>query len=114
MKNNAVLLMSCPDRRGIVASVSQFLYRHGANIIHADQHLDKERDLFFMRIEWAIENSAQNKQSIAESFQAVANEFAMEWKLFFTDEIPRVAIFVSGHFFSKSMIFEVKGNICAR
>src|SRR5205809_574934 len=52
VKNTATLLIDCPDRKGNVAAVSEFLYRHNANILHADQHQDAEGDLFFMRVEW--------------------------------------------------------------
>ena len=52
--DTATLLINCPDQRGIVAAVSEFLYRHGANILHADQHQDAELKLFFMRVEWDL------------------------------------------------------------
>ena len=55
MQNTAVLLINCPDRKGLVAGVSSLLYRHGANITHADQHQDHEAGLFFMRVEWALD-----------------------------------------------------------
>ncbi len=54
MNNSAVLLIDCPDRKGLVARVAGMLYRHGANILHADQHEDHEQGLFFMRVEWAL------------------------------------------------------------
>ena len=53
MKDSAVLLIDCPDRKGLVARVSGLLYEHGANILHADQHQDHELGLFFMRVELA-------------------------------------------------------------
>src|SRR5271157_5005173 len=59
MKDSAVLLIDCPDQKGLVARVSSLLYRHGANILHADQHQDHELGLFFMRVEWAL-NGASN------------------------------------------------------
>ncbi len=54
MKNSAVLLIDCPDRKGLVARVSGLLYERGANILHADQHIDHELGLFFMRVEWGL------------------------------------------------------------
>ncbi len=93
----AILLISCPDKKGIVAKVSNYLYANEWNVLDADQHIDSQTNTFFMRIEWAIENSTQNKEEIAKSFQPVADECAMEWNLFFSDEIPRAAIFVSRH-----------------
>jgi formyltetrahydrofolate deformylase len=50
MRNTAVLLIGCPDRKGLVAAVASLLYRYGANITHADQHQDPEAALFFMRV----------------------------------------------------------------
>jgi len=57
MKDTAVLLIDCPDRKGLVARVSSLLYERGANILHADQHQDHELGLFFMRVEWALNGS---------------------------------------------------------
>ena len=57
MKDSAVLLIDCPDRKGLVARVSGLLYERGANILHADQHIDHELGLFFMRVEWELERS---------------------------------------------------------
>ena len=54
MKDTAVLLIDCPDRKGLVARVSGLLYEHGANILHADQHQDHDLGKFFMRVEWAL------------------------------------------------------------
>ena len=54
MKNSAILLIDCPDRKGLVAAIGEFLYRHNANILHADQHQDAERSLFLMRVEWDL------------------------------------------------------------
>ena len=54
MKDTAVLLIDCPDRKGLVARVAGLLYEYGANILHADQHQDHEQGLFFMRVEWSL------------------------------------------------------------
>jgi formyltetrahydrofolate deformylase len=54
MKNTAILLVDCPDRKGIVAAISDFLFRHDANILHADQHQDADLGLFFTRVEWDL------------------------------------------------------------
>src|SRR5580658_504084 len=58
MKDTAVLLIDCPDRKGLVAGVAGLLYQRGANILHADQHQDHELGLFFMRVEWALNTQA--------------------------------------------------------
>lgn len=93
----AILLISCPDQKGIVARVSQYLFENGWNVLDSDQHIDAQSNTFFMRIEWAIENSQEKKEEIVKSFQPIAEAFQMQWEIFFTDEKPRVAIFVSKH-----------------
>jgi formyltetrahydrofolate deformylase len=95
MKNTAVLLIDCPDRKGLVAAVSSLLYRYGANITHADQHQDHEAGLFFMRVEWALEGF--DLSAFRAEFQTTAAELRMQWHLKLMSNVPRVAIFVSQH-----------------
>lgn len=91
----AVLLLSCRDQKGLVASVSDFLYRHNGNIIHADQHTDLEEGIFLQRVEWDLDGFAIPREGIAEAFGPIAERFGMTWSLRFSDEIPRVAVLVS-------------------
>ncbi len=91
----AVLLLSCRDQKGLVAAVSDFLYRNDGNIVHADQHTDREEDVFLQRVEWQLEGFALHRDAIAEAFQPIAERFAMTWSLRFSDEVPRVAILAS-------------------
>jgi formyltetrahydrofolate deformylase len=91
----AVLLLSCPDQKGLVAGVSDFLYRHDGNIIHADQHTDLEEGVFLQRVEWELDGFAVAREAIAEAFRPVAERFRMTWRLHFSDETPRIAVFVS-------------------
>ena len=93
MRNTAVLLIDCPDRKGLVATVSGLLYRYGANIAHADQHQDHDANLFFMRIEWALEGF--DLDAFREEFRGVAVGLDMRWRLELMSQRPRVAIFVS-------------------
>jgi formyltetrahydrofolate deformylase len=93
MTNTAVLLISCPDRKGLVAGVSGLLYRYGANITHADQHQDREAGLFFMRVEWALEGF--DLIGFRAEFQTTAAELGMQWQLTPMTEAPQIAIFVS-------------------
>jgi formyltetrahydrofolate deformylase len=95
MKNTAVLLINCPDRKGLVAGVSSLLYRYGANITHADQHQDHEAGLFFMRVEWTLEGF--DLGAFRAEFQTTAAELRMQWRLKSMSEVPRMAIFVSQH-----------------
>ncbi|WP_051291476.1 formyltetrahydrofolate deformylase [Fictibacillus gelatini] len=90
------LLVSCNDRPGIVAAVSQFLSEQGANIVHSDQHTtDPEGGLFFMRIEFQLDGLKNKIETLREQFAEVANEFTMDWRITSADEKKKVAIFVS-------------------
>jgi formyltetrahydrofolate deformylase len=95
--NNAILLISCPDRRGITAAVTNFVYQNNGNIEHADQHIDAQTNTFFMRIEWALDGFRIARDAIAGKFSPIAKKFTMTWPLYFSDRLPRAAIFVSGH-----------------
>lgn len=95
MTETATLLIHCPDRKGIVATVSTFLYELGANILHADQHQDHELELFFMRVEWDLAGFALDKGAFRKAFQPLAEKFHMEWRLAYSGVRPAVAIFVS-------------------
>ena len=91
----AVLLLSCPDQKGLVASVSDFLYRNDGNIIHADQHTDAEQGLFLQRVEWELAGFRVPREGTAEAFRPIAERFGMTWSLHFSDYLPRIAVFVS-------------------
>jgi formyltetrahydrofolate deformylase len=91
----ATLLISCRDQKGLVAAVSDFLYRHDGNIVHADQHTDHEEDVFLQRVEWQLAGFALGRDAIAEAFRPIAERFDMTWTLRFSDEVPRVALLVS-------------------
>lgn len=95
MKNTATLLISCPDRKGLVATIADFLYRHNANILHADQHQDSENKLFLMRVEWDLEDFNLNIADFHQHFTPVAEQFDMQWHLALSSHRPKVAIFVS-------------------
>ena len=97
MPDSAILLVHCPDRKGIVAGISSFLYDRGANILHADQHQDNDLGLFFMRIEWDLADFAVDDAAFHQSFQPLADSFQMEWRLAYSAARPATAIFVSQH-----------------
>jgi formyltetrahydrofolate deformylase len=95
VKNTAILLIDCPDQKGIVAAVGDFLYRHNANILHADQHQDAERDLFLMRVEWDRKDFTLEPPEFTGKFAPLAERFGMRWRLELSALPHRVAIFVS-------------------
>ena len=94
---NAILLLSCPDKKGIVAGVSNFIFKNGGNIVHADQHTSQGSKTFFMRIEWELNGFRIPRREIGAAIGPLARRFGMKWDLRFTDEVPRVALFVSRH-----------------
>jgi formyltetrahydrofolate deformylase len=93
--SSGFLLLDCPDRRGIVAAIADFLYAHGSNILHADQHQDNEAGMFFMRVEWSLDGFDLNEEAFQERFGVIAREFRMRWRVAWSVERPRIAIFVS-------------------
>jgi formyltetrahydrofolate deformylase len=95
-KHSAVLLIHCPDKPGIVVSITDFIHNNGGNILFLDQHVDGERGVFFMRIEWDLENFAIQRDRIFEYFDTlVGSRYQMNAQLHFSDTKPRMAIFVS-------------------
>ncbi len=96
MKEIGRLLISCPDRPGIVAAVSRFLYEQGANIITSDQHSsDPTGGTFFMRVEFQLSQLEEKEEQIKALFSAVAASFTMQWQLALASRVKRLAIFVS-------------------
>jgi formyltetrahydrofolate deformylase len=105
MKPSAILLISCPDRKGEVATIADFVYRHGGNILHADEHGDEESGLFLMRVEFDPKDfdidlsrfdPAQNDLAdFARHFSPIADKFQMKWRLAQSSHRPRMIILVS-------------------
>jgi formyltetrahydrofolate deformylase len=95
MKNSAILLISCPDRKGEVASIADFVYRHGGNILHANEHADDESGLFLMRVEFDPKDFDIDLDDFGKHFSPVAEKFQMKWRLAQSSHRPRMIIFVS-------------------
>jgi formyltetrahydrofolate deformylase len=95
MNSSAVLLLSCPDRKGVVASVSGFLYQHGGNILHADEHGDRDSNTFLMRVEFDPAELDLPLNNFSWYFAEIAKNFAMHWRLALPNVRSRVAILVS-------------------
>ena len=95
MRNTAVLLVACPDKKGLVAAIADFLLLHNANILHADQHQDREAGLFLMRVEWDLDGFDLGVHRFEEAFAPIAATHGMTWRLALSAVRPRLAIFVS-------------------
>jgi len=93
---SAILLIYCPDRKGLVASVTEFLAKNNGNIVSLDQYVDAPKSVFFMRIEWDLTDFAIPKKKVGEYFDTlIGKKFAMNWRLYFSTDTPRMAIYVS-------------------
>jgi formyltetrahydrofolate deformylase len=95
MKNSAILLVSCPDAKGEVATIADFVFRHGGNILHADEHADEQSGLFLMRVEFDPKDFDFALSDFARHFSPVAEKFRMTWRLAQSSQRPRMIIFVS-------------------
>ena len=94
-KNTATLLVTCPDAKGIVSAIAEFLYQRNANIVHADQHEDAEQRLFLMRVEWDLNGFMLPIEDFVQEFSSIAQRFSMTWQLKRSRKPSRVAIMVS-------------------
>jgi formyltetrahydrofolate deformylase len=94
-KNTAILLVSCPDQRGLVATIADFVYRHNGNILHADEHADEGSNLFLMRVEFDPADFSFELSDFARHFTPIAERFNMTWRLAQSARRPRMAILVS-------------------
>ncbi len=95
MTKTATLLITCPDAKGIVATVANFLHQHDANILHADQHQDAENNLFLMRVEWDLDQFGLDETAFGQGFETIATQFSMQWQLKLSTNKPRLALMVS-------------------
>jgi formyltetrahydrofolate deformylase len=95
VKNSAVLLISCPDQKGLTAGISDFIYRNNGNILHADEHREDDQNLFLMRVEWDLAGFAFEMGDFAGKFAPIATRFGMKWRVALSSYRPRVALFVS-------------------
>ena len=95
-KSTAILLLHCPDQPGIITEVTKFITDNQGNIVYLDQYVDKQDGMFFMRIEWDLSNFTIPKDKILEYINTLyAQRYNMVCNLYFSDQKPRMAIFVS-------------------
>jgi len=95
MKNTAILLVSCPDQKGVVASISDFIFHHNGNILHADEHADEGSNLFLMRVEFDPSGFDINLSDFAQHFSPIAGKFEMTWRLAQSSYRSKMVILVS-------------------
>jgi len=96
-RTTAILLLSCPDQKGIVAAVSGFIARHNGNILDADQYSIQPENMLFMRVEWEMDGFSIGRDKLEDAIAPLVKRFGMKWTIHFSDYIPKVAIFVSRH-----------------
>ncbi len=90
---SAVLLLSCADRSGLVSRITHFIFERGGNITDLDEHVSD--GVFTIRVAWTLENFSIDAADLVEAFTPLAKEFKADWHIHFSNEIPRVALFVS-------------------
>jgi formyltetrahydrofolate deformylase len=93
--SNAILRVRCPDRTGIIAALSDFVFRHGGNILDLDQHTEPESGRFFMRLVFAVGRFNLDAEGIRLALDVLARGFGLHWELNFDGDRDRVAIFCS-------------------
>jgi formyltetrahydrofolate deformylase len=95
MKNSAILLLACPDRKGLVATISDFVFRHNGNIIHANEHADEQSNLFLMRVEFDPAGFDISLSEFKKYFASIAEKYQMNWRLAQSSHRPKMAVLVS-------------------
>jgi formyltetrahydrofolate deformylase len=95
MNESAVLLLHAIDRKGLVSAIANFLFAHGGNILHADQHQDAELGLFFMRIEWSLRDFDLDESGFRQAFTPLAEASGLNWQAIFGRRKIPVALLVS-------------------
>jgi formyltetrahydrofolate deformylase len=105
------VLIHCKDRKGIIAAVTNFILRIEGNIIYIDQHVDREQNEFFMRLECELNNIEIGLAAIENDFQqTIAQDFNMSWELYTKDQKPKMALFVSKY---DHCLFDILGRYSA-
>ena len=96
MMTTAKLILHCPDKPGILAEVTDFITVNKGNIIYLDQYVDHVENIFFMRIEWELKDFLVPQEKIEDYFRTLyGQKYEMDFRLYFSDVKPRMAIFVS-------------------
>jgi formyltetrahydrofolate deformylase len=95
VKNSGILLVQCPDQKGLDAAIAQFIYRYDGNILHFEQHQAGEERYYLARVEWDLDGFRLDLKDFPGAFAPIAKKFGMNWRIALGNYRPRVAIFVS-------------------
>jgi formyltetrahydrofolate deformylase len=95
VRNSAVLLVQCPDRKGLDAAIADFIYWHGGDILHFEQHQAGEERYYLARVEWDLTGFEFDLKDFPKWFAPIAEQFSIRWRITSSNDRPRVAIFVS-------------------
>jgi formyltetrahydrofolate deformylase len=95
LRDSAILLIQCPDQKGLDATIADFIYRNGGNILHFEQHQAGEEHFYLARIEWELKDFQLDLAAFPEKFRPIAEKFSMKWRALLSSHRPRLAIFVS-------------------
>lgn len=95
MKNSAILLVQCPDRKGLDAAIADFIFRYDGNILHFEQHQAGEERYYLARVEWDLDGFSLALKDFPGAFGPIAAKFDMNWRMALSTHRPRVAILVS-------------------
>jgi formyltetrahydrofolate deformylase len=91
----ATLLLTCPDQRGIVSKIAQFIFERNGNIVDLDEHVDEEDHIFFLRVTWDLKTFSVPPDKLEEIFQPLAREYQATWSIRLNKNKRKIAIFVS-------------------
>lgn len=92
---NAILRVRCPDRTGIIAALSDFVFRHGGNVLDLDQHTETESGVFFMRLVWSLDGFNLDEDGTRLGLEVFARSLGLHWELDMDNRRDRVALFCS-------------------
>lgn len=94
--NKITVLIHCKDRPNIIASVTNFIAEKKGNIVYIDQHVDREQDIFFMRLESEFTTDSFSTEVFKAAFKAdLAEKFKMKWRIYSSERKPKMALFIS-------------------
>ncbi|MBN2144037.1 MAG: formyltetrahydrofolate deformylase, partial [Candidatus Aureabacteria bacterium] len=91
----ATLLLTCPDRKGLVSRISHFIFERGGNIVELDEHVEFQEQRFFLRVVWDMKDFSVIPAQLNEVFFSMAKEFNAKWSVRLNANKPRLAVFVS-------------------